>query len=163
MTIIHSKNEIIKLVGRNRNLLDADILSNSQEMNEKISNGRFLVIGGAGTIGQAVVCEIFKKNPLALHIVDISENNLVELVRHLRSSIGYIKGDFKTFAIDSGSIEFDALMRSEINYDYVLNLSALKHVSIHIDANDKCKYCKYSQKYCMGKKTKCKKILLRVY
>ncbi len=128
MTIINNKNDIIKLVGRKRDLLDADILSNSQEMNEKISNGRFLIIGGAGTIGQAVAYEIFKKNPLALHIVDISENNLVELVRDLRSSIGYIKGDFKTFAIDSGSIEFDALMRSEINYDYVLNLSALKHV-----------------------------------
>ncbi|OUF16486.1 hypothetical protein AZ021_001143, partial [Enterobacter ludwigii] len=30
-----------------------------------------------------------------LHVVDISENNLVELVRDIRSSFGYINGDFK--------------------------------------------------------------------
>jgi hypothetical protein len=30
-------------------------------------------------MGQAVTKEIFKTNPLKLHIVDISENNIVEL------------------------------------------------------------------------------------
>ena len=37
---------------------------------------------------------------------------MVELVRELRSSIGYIEGDFKTFAIDCGGAEFDALIKS---------------------------------------------------
>jgi nucleoside-diphosphate-sugar epimerase len=60
--------------------------------------------------------------------VDISENNLVELVRDLRSTLGYIDGDFRTFAIDCGSLEFRALLRWSGGYDYVLNLSALKHV-----------------------------------
>jgi FlaA1/EpsC-like NDP-sugar epimerase len=60
--------------------------------------------------------------------VDISENNLVELVRDLRSSIGYIDGDFRTFALDAGSASFAALMRESTRYDYLLNLSALKHV-----------------------------------
>jgi UDP-N-acetylglucosamine 4,6-dehydratase len=63
-----------------------------------------------------------------LHVVDISENNLVELVRDLRSTLGYTEGDFRTFAIDCGSVEFDALMRWSGSYDYILNLSALKHV-----------------------------------
>ena len=87
-----------------------------------------MVIGGAGSIGQAVAREIFKRNPLALHVVDISENNMVELVRDIRSTLGYIDGDFRTFAIDCGSNEYKALMNAGKGYDYVLNLSALKHV-----------------------------------
>jgi FlaA1/EpsC-like NDP-sugar epimerase len=86
------------------------------------------VIGGAGSIGQAVTKEIFKRNPKILHVVDINENNLVELVRDLRSSIGYIEGNFKTFAIDCGGNEFEALINNNDSYDYILNLSALKHV-----------------------------------
>ena len=48
---------------------------------QEVSSSRFLVIGGAGSIGQAVTREIFRRNPRALHVVDISENNMVELVR----------------------------------------------------------------------------------
>ena len=82
--------------------------------------GNFLVIGGAGSIGQAVVKEIFKRNPKKLHAVDISENNLVELVRDIRSTLGYINGSFQTFAIDCGGVEFHALMNSGEKYDYVI-------------------------------------------
>lgn len=53
---------------------------------------------------------------------------MVELVRDLRSSFGYIDGDFQTFALDIGSLEYDAFIESDGKYDYVLNLSALKHV-----------------------------------
>ena len=119
---------ILKLIGRTQSLLEADISSRNQEMAELVSDSRFLVIGGAGSIGQAVTREIFKRNPIALHVVDISENNMVELVRDIRSTLGYIKGDFRTFAIDCGSREFEVLMHSSGGYDYVLNLSALKHV-----------------------------------
>ena len=93
-----------------------------------MAGSRFLVIGGAGTIGQAVVREIFRRNPRALDVVDISENNLVELVRDIRSSLGYIDGSFRTFPLDAGSGAFDAMLRAGEGYDYVLNLSALKHV-----------------------------------
>ena len=72
--------------------------------------------------------EIFKRNPSKLHVVDISENNMVELVRDLRSSYGYINGDFQTFALDIGSVEYDAFIKSDGKCVYVLNLSALKHV-----------------------------------
>ena len=37
-------------------------------------------------------------------------NNMVELVRDIRSSYGYIDGDFQTFALDIGSIEYDAFI-----------------------------------------------------
>jgi FlaA1/EpsC-like NDP-sugar epimerase len=120
--------DILKLIGRTAALFDNDISSRRKELEALVSNSRFLVIGGAGSIGQAVTREIFKRNPLALHVVDISENNMVELVRDIRSTLGYIEGDFRTFALDCGSNEYGALMNASEGYDYVLNLSALKHV-----------------------------------
>ena len=119
---------MLNLIGRTKKLFENDIISHNSELFNIVSNSRFLVLGGAGSIGQAVTKEIFKRNPLKLHVVDISENNMVELVRDIRSSYGYIDGDFKTFALDIGSDEYDAFFESDGNYDYVLNLSALKHV-----------------------------------
>jgi FlaA1/EpsC-like NDP-sugar epimerase len=119
---------ILELIGRDRPLFDADVLRHEQQLSAVVADSRFLVIGGAGSIGQAVTREIFKRNPKVLHVVDISENNMVELVRDIRSTLGYIKGDFATFAIDCGGREFEALMHASGGYDYVLNLSALKHV-----------------------------------
>ena len=91
--------KILKLIGRDKLLFDSDIINNSSKLDETVSNSTFLIIGGAGSIGQAVTKEIFKRNPKKLHVVDISENNLTELVRDIRSSFGYIKGNFKTFAL----------------------------------------------------------------
>ena len=119
---------LLSLIGRTAPLFTADIERHEADLAEKVAAGRFLVIGGAGSIGQAVAREIFKRNPRVLHVVDISENNMVELVRDIRSTLGYIDGDFRTFAIDCGGREFAALMAAESGYDYVLNLSALKHV-----------------------------------
>lgn len=119
--------DILKMIGREEELFSEDILEREKLISEIVSESRFLVIGGAGSIGQATIKEIFQRQPQILHVVDISENNLVELVRDIRSSMGYIPGDFKTFAIDCGSIEFEVLMDS-IKYDYLLNFSALKHV-----------------------------------
>lgn len=119
---------ILKLIGRQKELFTEDINSNKEQLKEIVSNSRFLVIGGAGSIGQAVTKEIFKRQPKKLHVVDISENNMVELVRDIRSSYGYIDGDFQTFALDVASVEYDAFIEADGKYDYVLNLSALKHV-----------------------------------
>jgi UDP-N-acetylglucosamine 4,6-dehydratase len=120
--------DILSLVGRTKSLLGEDIDTFEDVLSSKVKENTFCVIGGAGSIGQAVTKEIFARNPKKLHVVDISENNLVELVRDIRSSFGYIDGDFKTFALDCGSVEFEAMFRAEGSYDYVLNLSALKHV-----------------------------------
>lgn len=122
------KDNILKLIGRNKDLFIDDISKHEDKLREAVNNARFLVLGGAGSIGQAVTKEIFKRNPKKLHVVDISENNMVELVRDIRSSFGYIEGDFQTFALDIGSIEYDAFIQADGAYDYVLNLSALKHV-----------------------------------
>ncbi len=119
---------ILKLIGREKELFSQDITTHEKELSKTIQKSSFLVIGGAGSIGQAVVKEIFKRHPKKLHVVDISENNMVELVRDIRSSLGYIDGEFSTFALDIGSLEYDAFIAQDGKYDYVLNLSALKHV-----------------------------------
>lgn len=120
--------DILSLIGRESELFCEDIACNDSKLQNLVAESRFLVIGGSGSIGQAVTREIFKREPKALHVIDISENNMVELVRDIRSTIGYGSGEFKTFAVDCGSLEFEALVQKEGPYDYVFNLSALKHV-----------------------------------
>ena len=97
-------NKMLSLIGRKKALFTHDISKHEEELCNVVSSSRFLVLGGAGSIGQAVTKEIFKRNPAKLHVVDISENNMVELVRDVRSSFGYIEGDFQTFALDIGSV-----------------------------------------------------------
>ena len=125
--------DILSLIGWESELFCEDIAFNGLKLQDLVAASRFLVIGGSGSIGQAVTREIFIRDPQVLHVVDISENNMVELVRDLRSTEGYVSGDFKTFSIDCGSVEFEALMANEGPYDYVFNLSALKHVRSESD------------------------------
>ena len=101
---------VLNLIGRMKPLFEDDILLHGNELNENISGSSFLVLGGAGSIGQAVTKEIFKRKPIKLNVLDISVNNLVELVWDIRSSDGYIDGEFKTVAIDIGSLESDAFI-----------------------------------------------------
>ena len=75
---------ILSLIGRESELFNEDVKANDLRLEKIVSDSRFLVIGGSGSIGQAVTREIFKRDPKALHVVDISENNMVELVRDLR-------------------------------------------------------------------------------
>jgi len=119
---------ILFILGRKEDMFAQDVSRFEQQLSSLVKEGSFLVIGGAGSIGQAVTKEIFQRNPARLHVIDISENNLVELVRDIRSSLGYIDGDFQTLALDCGGLEFNAFLRAQEPYDYVLNLSALKHV-----------------------------------
>ena len=85
---------VLPVIGRSRDLFVEDIKRAEPRLSSIVRASSFLIIGGAGSIGQAVVKEIFGRNPRCLHVVDISENNLVELVRDVGSSFGYIDGDF---------------------------------------------------------------------
>ena len=120
--------DYLNLIGRHVEFFEQDLVKQNLALSELVSTGKFLVIGGAGSIGQAVTKEIFKREPRTLHVVDINENNMVELVRDIRSTIGYGSGEFKTFTVDCGSVDFEALVKKEGPYDYIFNLSALKHV-----------------------------------
>ena len=71
----------LDLIGRNIELFNDDLSNHYHELSNIIENGSFLILGAAGSIGQALCKEIIKRNPKKLHVVDISENNLVELVR----------------------------------------------------------------------------------
>ena len=103
---------VLSIVGRTRPLFVSDVQAHDTELRAKISGSRILVIGGAGTIGQAVTRELFKRDPKALHVVDLSENNLVELVRDIRSTLGYGTGDFQTVrgAFQEGNVAFPESM-----------------------------------------------------
>jgi len=120
--------DCLSLLGRDEPLFVDDLGSAEAQISAQVRSSSFLVIGGAGSIGQATVKELFKRGPRRLHVVDLSENNMVELVRDLRSSLGYVEGDFRTFILDCGSPEFEVFLRHEGPFDYILNLSALKHV-----------------------------------
>lgn len=125
---------ILPLIGRTAPLFEKDILLNDKFLRETIHNSRFLVIGWAGTIGSAICRELFVRNPKVLHVVDISESNMVELVRDIRSSVGYGDGEFATFALDCGSEIFRAFINEQKKriggYDYVFNTSVLKHYEV---------------------------------
>lgn len=119
---------ILEIVDRHDRLMQDDLATFGKEMDEIVRSSRFLVLGAAGSIGQEVAKQIFKRNPRVLHCVDISENNMTELTRDLRSSMGYTDGETEFFAIDMTGPEFEPFMEAYGDYDYVLNLAALKHV-----------------------------------
>ena len=51
---------ILPLIGRNSELFTDDLQTHQVELEKIVSSSSFLVIGGAGSIGQAVTKEIFK-------------------------------------------------------------------------------------------------------
>lgn len=53
---------MLHLLGREKELFTEDIENHKEELDRIISGSRFLVIGGAGSIGQAVTKGIFKRN-----------------------------------------------------------------------------------------------------
>lgn len=125
--------DLLRILGRKKRLFNEDLISFETEISQIIRNSTFLVIGGGGSIGQAVSKELFARNAKLLHIVDLNENYLVELVRDIRSDLGYQTKNFDTFAIDCGAHEFEQFF-SRYKYDFVLNLSAMKHVRSENDA-----------------------------
>jgi FlaA1/EpsC-like NDP-sugar epimerase len=119
---------IENILGRKKSLFAEDLSSHAELLENTVQNASFLVIGGAGSIGKAVTQEIFRRNPKVLHVIDLNENGLAELVRDIRCTFQSANCEFKTFCIDICSEIFPVFLREHGGYDYVLNLSALKHV-----------------------------------
>jgi NAD(P)-dependent dehydrogenase (short-subunit alcohol dehydrogenase family) len=116
------------MINRESALFTQDYQNNLRDITDYISKRKILVIGAAGSIGRAVTRELLKFGPKQLDAIDISENNLVELVRQVRSSTLYIADNFRTFCLDVGSLEFEAFIEQNSKYDLIYNLSAMKHV-----------------------------------
>jgi FlaA1/EpsC-like NDP-sugar epimerase len=113
----------------------ADYAARSAEMGERLRGARVLVIGGAGSIGGSVVRLLAEFPTAALHIVDASENSLVELTRDLRSSGAPLNsGDIRWLPLDYGTPVMHRLIAAEAPYDHVLNFAAMKHVRSEKDA-----------------------------
>jgi len=117
----------LSILGRNFPLFKNDLEKHDNVITEIVRDSKFLVIGGGGTIGQAVTKELFKRHAKVLHVVDLNESYLAELVRDVRSSFLNTVNDFDTFSLDCGAPYFRSFLITG-KYDYVLNLSAMKHV-----------------------------------
>ena len=126
--MIVSPSVLATILGRSESLFHADMEANRSLISGAVDRARVLVIGAAGSIGSAFVHQLISFSPAVLHLVDPSENNLVEVVRSLRSAGGQLPNDFSTYAIAMGSREFEQFLKAASPYDVVVNFAALKHV-----------------------------------
>ena len=116
-------------VGRDRSHFEADIDRLMPDIARRLDGARVLVIGGAGSIGVATIDLLTRHRLKALHIVDINENGLAELVRDLRSRADTMRvEEFRTLPIDYGSPIMARFLAEAPAYDLVQNFAALKHV-----------------------------------
>ncbi len=115
--------------GREESGFKADIEQKSEILKDRIGGSRIAIVGAAGSIGSSVVKTLLRFKPSGMVLIDLSENNLVELVRELRSTQNVtVPGDFSTLPIGMGSIEFNRYFVEQPQFDYFFNLSAIKHV-----------------------------------
>lgn len=114
---------------RTSSMFEEDVQNNFQSLQDRICNSRVAIIGAAGSIGFSVVKSILRFKPAALALIDLNENNLVEVVRDCRSSADIVMPDeFTVLPIALGSVEFLQFFHESKPFDYILNLSAIKHV-----------------------------------
>lgn len=120
------------------NLIPQVRVSPILEINDSLDNllhrvlvkRKILVIGGAGSIGASTLLKILSYVPSVVHVVDRDENALARMIRRMRVG-GHVneKTDILTFPTDYASdIFINWLFSTGIEYDYILNFSALKHV-----------------------------------
>lgn len=114
--------------GRRAPLFEADVARSHARVASRVGGARVLVIGGAGSIGSATVRELVRFGPAAVHVVDVSENNLAELVRDLRGSHALDGIELRTLPIDYGSQVMCRFLRTQPPFDIVFNFAAIKHV-----------------------------------
>jgi FlaA1/EpsC-like NDP-sugar epimerase len=119
---------IKELLGRFDSIFEPDFMLAKDKMKDEASRSTFVVVGGAGTIGSSVVRLLVSLGSKKVQVVDISENNLVELIRDIRSSKYDIVTELETYVMDCGSEEFERYFKQQPSVDYLLNFSALKHV-----------------------------------
>lgn len=119
--------------GRERSLFAHDLAAHDRQLREQLAGARVLVVGGAGSIGAQTAMLIAEYAPRALHVLDLNENSLVEVVRDLRSR-GLGVDEFMTFPLDYRGPYMADFLRAYGPYDAVLSFAAMKHVRSEKDA-----------------------------
>jgi FlaA1/EpsC-like NDP-sugar epimerase len=150
--------------GRTTSLFAEDVKAHDADLRSAISGRRILVTGGAGSIGSATLELLFPYAPAAVHVIDLAENGLVELVRDFRSRPEpLVACEFRLLPIDYGSAATERLLQSEPPYDLVLHFAAHKHVRSEKDVPSVIqmldtnvikmhRFTKWLQKYGHGKR-----------
>lgn len=117
------------VIGRDTSIFSEDVRALDVQLRETVADRRVLVIGGGGTIGSITTELLVEFGPRALHVVDLSENYLAELVRTIRNQSSTVdRVDLRTLPIDFGGPIMKRFLFEEEPYDVVLNFAALKHV-----------------------------------
>jgi FlaA1/EpsC-like NDP-sugar epimerase len=116
------------ITGRERGLFAADVAVIQPLLAAGLAGKRVLVAGGAGSIGAATIQALVELRPSALAVIDPSENNLAELVRHLRSHGRGFDGLLSVQPLDYGSTLAAGWLARQEPFDLVFSFAALKHV-----------------------------------
>ena len=119
--------QVQNIIGRDHLLFENSLCSHHSFISNRIAGSRILVIGAAGSIGSAVTKLLCKYDPSLIYLLDINENSLASLVRDLRVTSQLSRStQLKTYLLDVTSSDFKSFHAKE--FDYVFNLSAVKHV-----------------------------------
>jgi FlaA1/EpsC-like NDP-sugar epimerase len=117
------------VTGRAQSFFADDVASHGHAIRDAVDGRRVLVVGGGGSIGSATLRALLPHCPSALHVVDISENYLTELVRDVRSGTIDTSGiELATHVFDYGSATMKRFLAAMPRFDVVLNFAAVKHV-----------------------------------
>ncbi|GDY12030.1 UDP-N-acetylglucosamine 4,6-dehydratase [Planctomycetota bacterium] len=114
--------------GRDTSLFTKDIAARHAALRQAVSGRRVLVVGGAGSIGAATIVQLAGLDPAGLAVLDLNENNLTELIRHLRARPGGFRPDLAVAPIDYGSPLAAAWLAGQRPFDLVWSFAAMKHV-----------------------------------
>lgn len=110
-------------------MFQQDIQDNYVTLAEEISGKSVCVIGGAGSIGSSFIKAILEFKPSKVVVIDLSENNLAELVRDIRSTAGlFCPDELRCYTLNFADPIFERIFREEKGFDIVANFSAHKHV-----------------------------------
>lgn len=118
----------LTMIERNKPVFAVDWHRYTEHFDLAVSDRRILVVGGAGSIGSAVTEILFRTGPAVLHVLDVNENALADLVRQIRSTVGYATTDFRTICYDPLHPGSNQLIQQNGPYDIILNFAAVKHV-----------------------------------
>lgn len=124
---------LARILGRDHSLFAADLARHQDAIAAELAGARVLVIGAGGSIGAAFVRQLAGYRPAALHLVDLNENTLVEVIRDLRSGPVPPPPDLRSLSIDFGSEEFTRFAAACGPWDHVVNFAAMKHVRAERD------------------------------